>query len=62
MCVEAGDIKVERLEGLGVGFPGGSVGLSSVLHAHTLCVWYDILNGTGMSQSVFACLDLCMCM
>lgn len=28
----------------------------------TVCVWYKIHNGTGMSQCVFACLHFSMCM
>ena len=27
---------------------------------HTECVWYEILNNTDMSQSVFACLHFSM--
>lgn len=63
-CVRwARDIKVERSRCGWLGFrETASASAVSCMLIHTVCVWYDIHNGTGVSQRVFACLDFSMCM
>ncbi len=59
----ARDIKAERARGGWLDFSEtASASPVSRTLIHTVCVWYDIRNVTGMSQRVFACLDFSMCM
>lgn len=57
----ARDIKVERSRSGWLDFrETASASPVSCTLIHTVCVWYDIHNGTGVSQRVFACLDFNM--
>ena len=58
-----GVIKVKRSRYGWLGFrEAASAAPESCTATHSVLVWYDIHDGTGMSQSAFACLHFSVCM